>query len=568
MINAGLTIQLFDPFTDQTSFVRKATVRVSKGTPPSVVPTKLMEPHRAFCDFNVDTQSLRVEVTLTVPFPTNSLPPGATAIAPLVITQAFELREDKGDLEVAIPGDFHPRVDFRIDSSARRVLLSFDVRFIDLTALLRITKPTMFSMYDRDFGTLELEPGRIHHGCELRILELMTNKPKTWLVLIPPQAKIASRRTHNILLFFRPAFMGYKNTESLDDNAVKFTIAGHFRSEPKCAPFYWWGCDPAGQGPTFHLPNAGWERQLAVSEKPVILVEPLPHSEDFGKVTESDLKFLLAALIDALAGDATLPSGTLGKIGILGLSRGGSYMFKALEKNKLSIDEVYLFDPSERLTPVSKHTKLITDWFLKANHDQKLRMVAGYGLSEMQTLEKAVSSRSGDVSVIPKKFDFFNTPGNLYHQAVIPHGASVADEILAVPTGTSKLSTDTNIYLENYDDKEDRTTLTLKGTTIKGTYTATPIELAGIVRANWFRLKPPKRKPARTLGELNEFLSSSGIQALGKELGDGHWIRHLWASAGGTGNPKRDPAGTQGDPPDGQKFEGHLLFCLKNSGFY
>lgn len=575
-MKAALIIQVFDPFTDQASSVRNAKVEVTQGVSETAVALKQREPHLAVGELDVTEFRFPVQITVTIPLPMVSGPPvpiktgnaritGSSTVkltTDLVITQKLKLTERGGTLSLAVPTVLHPRVKAKIESGTKLVV-SVDARFIDLTLLLRGAKSNMFENYDRDFGAWELEPGNIHHGCELRILDLVTSKPRTWLVVIPPQAKAGNRGVHNLLIFFRPAFIGYQNTETVNLKAND-VLAAHFRSEPNCMPFFWWGCNPA---PSFHLPNAGWERQLTVSGKPVILVEPLPHGEDLGKVTEPNLTALLESLVAALTGDGTLPRGSLGKIGILGLSRGGNKMFECLENNKLAISEVYCFDPSDRLTPGASQTKLIADWFLKTNRNQKLRMVAGYGLKEMLDLEKGLSARNGDVSVIPKNNDFFNTPGNIYHKAVIPYGAAVTDEILAPLSGASMLSADTNIYLVDYKSDKDTTTLMLKGTAITKTLNATPIELAGIIRANWYNQEPSQRKPATTLAALNTYLSPDGISALGSELGDGHWIRHLWASAGGTGNPHKDPPGVQGNPPDGQKYEGHLLFCLKDSSF-
>src|SRR5205085_7227783 len=124
-----------------------------------------------------------------------------------------------------------------------------DLTFVDLTEALRARAPKLkqnpFENYDRDRGKkLEFNSPDIHYGCELRILELTTGKPKTWLVVIPRKAREAGRGSHNVLVFFRPGFVGYKDTASIDLLAHD-VLASHLRDPSPCSPFYWWGCNPS-----------------------------------------------------------------------------------------------------------------------------------------------------------------------------------------------------------------------------------------------------------------------------------------------------------------------------------
>jgi hypothetical protein len=275
---------------------------------------------------------------------------------------------------------------------------------------------------------------------------------------------------------------------------------------------------------------------------------------------------------------------SLGTLALLGLSFGGSGAYAALKNNGANVNELYLMDPSERIA--GNKAKLVKEWFLHgAKGRRKLRMVAGFGLKEMQDLRKEIVTsaphRAGDVSLSPSDAAFFNTPGNFYHKAVIPRGASPAAEVLDVSgsAGTptvSTLSKETGVFLARsatspgtVADPSDVIVPGKKSITRTG-LEATPIELAGIIRANWYRLAATARsKPVTTAAELSGLLDSHAIAALEpRKPADGHWIRHLWASAGGVGHPDRIPNGRQDtDPPDGKSFEGHLLFCVKDGNF-
>ena len=403
--------------------------------------------------------------------------------------------------------------------------------------------------------------------------------------MVPRAARAAGRSTLHAVVFYRPSLVGYKDTGDVPLFANR-TLSSHLRDPPRCAPFYWWGC---ARVPEWWLPDAGFEAQLDASRKPVIFVEPIWHgdvdTEGKTRATAARLNEILASLLIALWSDGSVGADresapSLGRVALLGLSFGGSGAYEALKRNGASVDELYLMDPSARIP--SDKASLVKDWFLKGAH-RKLRMVAGYGLKEMQDLQKkivaAAPRRAGDLSVSPPDAAFFNTPGNFYHKAVVPRGASPSDEILDVPSHAgastmSALSKDTGVFLASstagagaIDEPSSVVAPDTKPITQAG-LAATPIELAGIIRANWFKLNPADRKPVSSAAELKRLLSSLGIQALGMEIGDGHWIRHLWASAGGVGNPDRFPNGRQdSDPPDGKFFEGHLLFCLKEGDF-
>ncbi len=536
-MKATLKVQLFDPFTDSKFVANGTTIDVQVAplparTPLAPVLEDALRTTGAFRSYTVDCGGAGVLVTVRIRV---SVPDALKPVA----TTAFEIQQDllltddgttvgmtpersNSMKTTGVERAVHPRIHFGLGAPNQPPQIKVDLTFIDLTSALRANgrkasgsgNPDPFVSYDRNAGP-EYEP-------------------------------------------------------------------------LKCAPFYWWGCSAA---PKWWLPYAGFEGQLDASGKAIVFVIPLPHgdvdTEGKTRATAAHLRDLLASLLVALWSDGSVGADndsvpSLGRLALLGLSFGGSGAYAALKNNGASIDELYLMDPSERLAGNKK--KLVKEWFLKgAKGNRKLRMVAGYGLSEMQALRREIGAvapdRAGDLSISPPDASFFNTPGNFYHKAVIPRGALPSEEVLDVPShaGTSavsRLSRETGVFLASsvagpggIAEPSDAATAGAKPVTKTG-LAATPIELAGIVRANWFTLEAGKRKPAESSEELGYLLSSLGIQGLGEQLGDGHWIRHLWASAGGVGNPARFPNGRQDtDPPDGKLFEGHLLFCLKDGKF-
>lgn len=620
-MKATVKVQLFDPFTDSTFIVKGTTIDIQAAplparTPFTPVHEDALRTTGSLRSFTVDCGGAGVLVSVSIRI---SVPDALKPVA----TMAFEIQQDffltdDGTTVTMTPERsnsmrtnttsrvVHPRINFGASAPNQPPQINVDLTFIDLTSALRANAATknkeqnQFQFYDRNEGTAyEPNTSDIHYGCELHVLELTRGKPKTWLVVVPRAARVAGLSSLHALVFYRPSFVGYTDTGDVDLTAFN-VLASHFRDPLKCAPFYWWGC---GAAPQWNLPNAGFEGQLDASGKAIILVVPLPHgdvdTEGKTRATAARLGEILASLLVALwsngAVGADSDSGpSLGRLALLGLSRGGSGAYAALKNNAASIDELYLMDPSERIAANKK--TLVKDWFLNSTKgnpgtkgnlstksDRKLRMVAGFGLPEMQALQKEIVAtapdRAGDLSISPSDASFFNTPGNLYHRAVIPRGASPSEEILDVPShaGTpqvSKLSGETGVFLTSaaaspgaVAEPSDVATVGAKPVT-QTDLVATPIELAGIVRANWFKLAAGERKPVGSSSELRRLLSSTGIQALGTQLGDGHWIRHLWASAGGIGNPDRFPHGRQDtNSPDGKTFEGHLLFCLKDGKF-
>jgi hypothetical protein len=606
-MKATLKVQLFDPFTDSRFVANGTTIDVQVAplparTPLAPVVEDALRATGGFRSYTVDSGGAGVLVTVRIRV---SVPDALKPVA----TTAFEIQQDllltndgttvgmtpersNSMKTTGVERAVHPRIHFGLGAPNQPPQINVDLTFIDLTTALRAngrkksgsgnTDP--FVSYDRNEGPdYEPNPNDIHYGCELHVLELTRGKPKTWLVVVPRAARAAGLSSLHALVFYRPAFVAYTDTGNIDLLAVD-VLAAHLRDSLKCAPFFWWGCSAA---PKWQFPNAGFEGQLDASGKAIILVIPLPHAdvdtEGKTRATAARLRELLTSLLVALWSDGSIGADndsapSLGRLALLGLSAGGSGAYAALKNNGASVDELYLMDPSEHIAGNKK--KLVKEWFLKgAKGNRKLRMVAGYGLSEMQTLRREIVAdapdRAGDLSISPPDASFFNTPGNFYHQAVIPRGASPSEEILDVPSnaGTSavsKLSRETGVFLASpggIAEPSNVATAGAKPVTRTG-LVATPIELAGIVRANWLTLAAGKRKPAGSSEELSYLLSSSGIYALGKKLGDGHWIRHLWASAGGVGNPARFPNGRQDtEPPDGKVFEGHLLFCLKDGKF-
>ena len=610
-MKATLKVQLFDPFTDSKFVANSTTIDVQVAplparTPLTPVPEDALRTTGSFRSYTVDSGGAGVLITVRIRV---SVPDALKPVA----TTAFEIQQDllltddgatvgmtpersNSMKTTGVERAVHPRIHFGLGAPNQPPQLNIDLTFIDLTSALRANgrkksgpnNPDPFVSYDRNAGpNHEPNPSDIHYGCELHVFELTRGKPKTWLVVVPRAARASGLSSLHALVFYRPSFVGYTDTGDVNLLASDVLIA-HLRDPPKCAPFYWWGC---GTAPEWWLPYAGFEGQLDASGKAIIFVIPLPHGDvDIGgktRATAARLRDLLASLLVALWSDGSVGADndsvpSLGRLALLGLSAGGSGAYAALKNNGASIDELYLMDPSERLAGNKK--KLVKEWFLKgAKGNRKLRMVAGYGLSEMQALRREIVAdapdRAGDLSISPPDASFFNTPGNFYHQALIPRGASPSEEVLDVPShaGTSavsKLSRETGVFLASsvagpggIADPSDVATAGAKPVTKTGLM-ATPIELAGIVRANWLKLATGKRKPAGNSEELGYLLSSLGIYALGGQLGDGHWIRHLWASAGGVGNSARFPNGRQDtEPPDGKAFEGHLLFCLKDGKF-
>jgi hypothetical protein len=318
------------------------------------------------------------------------------------------------------------------------------------------------------------------------------------------------------------------------------------------------------------LNSGGFEGQLVASNKPVLLVFPIPQGEatQTRRATDHGLVTVIQSLLTALFADGSIgmdqnATPTLDLLGVSGYSAGGTPAITAFKNNADSISELYLFDPTVAL-PVDT----ISKWFKQPR--RKLRMVGGSFLTPaaMNKIKQDLladpknAARAADVSFIPQSTDFYDTPGNTYHAYMFPPGTALQLLDQSGSNPSSGLSYDTNIFVKN--SKMGEITLEvplsppLEKTLDKD---RSQIEVAGIIQSFWLTFnKKGKITNKDDFNKLIEFFYTEKTPNMSSTN-----LRHQWQVSGGIGNITRYPYGPY--DPARKAFEGHLLFCLKDSSF-
>ena len=214
-------------------------------------------------------------------------------------------------------------------------------------------------------------PPPSHWGNKLVLLEYTAGEAgaPVWMVFIPPklQGEIIRAQAHNCL-FFRPEDFQYKNTDDVQPNIER--ALRYLQDPPASDPF-----DVSDETP---YRDCGFERQIALANRPALFIYPIPLGAAFGDAsTKIDLvdsvQALLIAtgLISVIDRDSGLRSPH--KLAVAGYSHGGDAVFQLLSRTKhqAKIDELYLFDPNA----FAENMSTLVSWMELGN--KRLRMIAG-----------------------------------------------------------------------------------------------------------------------------------------------------------------------------------------------
>lgn len=462
--------------------------------------------------------------------------------------------------------NLHPRLSMTANAAGAGSLpeIRVDLMFIDFTSFIRLNHNEMFEEYDINENP-EFDQNDPHHGCELHLLEFTRGKPKSWLVILPSIIrKESTRETFHVCLFLRPASKNnYSNTGD-----VKFKneeLRRYLRDPGVVGPFF--VIAPPGGKPFWrHAPRCGFEGQLTKSGKPVILIFPMPHLADFGRLRQPGIKQLFNSLIRALWGDGNLATERhvgvgLGRIAISGFSFGGSTILETFGNNQNDVDELYLFDPTGKGI-ILQNEGNFKNWLL-AKKDHKIRMIAGNHHEDMLTVRDNLlkilpPDRQKDVLTFPENANFWegSSQNSIFAAAVFEPGKPAERfDSASVSSAQNDLSRDSGIFVNQLLENGKSIGITLQGRDNANQEVGnaslkrcTHLEAAGIIRTIW--LSQNEKGNVRDKKSFDEL-----VELIEKETASDK-LRHQWAPCGGDGDARR-----------GAAFEGYLTKCLKLGNF-
>jgi hypothetical protein len=465
--------------------------------------------------------------------------------------------------------------------------IKLDLTFIDVTSLLDREKkltdyrePAYAVNGLRDPGWDGKDESQIHHGCQLRVLQMTNGNPKCWAVVIPPGLD-GGRVRFNVLVFFQPALLTehekkHPYTSALDcSGLIAPNLPRYTRDPPAWGPYYYQERTNRSFIRRPH-PYTGFEGQLAASKKPVLLVMPYPKNDSqgrtsYGDALKADLPKVLRSLLYALwaggaIGDKQDQGVELSRLALGGFSFGGGAATAAFGANMKATSELYLMDAEGY-----PDSQSLANWLKQG--DRRLCMVGGRDLAKVLAKRSEVEKLGGkNVFVAPPNPDYYDTPGTPWHAALFLPGSepdSGPKLLSAVGEPDSELTRQSKVSIAS------KRPLTLRaqlgGKVVDRALDVTTVEASGLVRL--WQVSSDGAAPGKQAIKIEkdfDGITKSGVKVGQWDVGPGVMgdMRHQWAVGGGFGNPIRYPYGEQDEAkPDGKLFEGHLQFCLKGSGF-
>ena len=334
-------------------------------------------------------------------------------------------------------GAYHPRLEGHLANSGPGHLYYLDVdnTFLHVTPLAAVTNPKFIAPYVSAVPLPTPPAGAPPHaGAKLFLYEYTRGRPSLWAVDVPPAIKPETKTVHAVL-FLRP--IGDANVPYTNVDDASPTSLMRYLLDPVFGPFF--VVTIKGAKKFAQTQNAGFERQVAQANKPVIFVTPNHHASDYGDAANATWPKALQSLKTALWAEnhigGTVANGLdLGKKALGGFSFGGVPVFAALNAHPKLVDELYLFDAKGFDGPT------VQKWF--ALGGKRLRMVGGgFEHKAMLDLEKALNTSAATTR--PDTLDAWGTDP-LYTSAtfMVPLTDS---SVASAPAGS--LSARTGLFL-------------------------------------------------------------------------------------------------------------------------
>jgi hypothetical protein len=418
-------------------------------------------------EFDVPVRSKAVQkVVLTARIPSQA----ATATRILDVEQTFEVTRSPGKPPSVTAvggrvGGRHPRIGVPTIGSGKSavVTVDLDVRFLRVDPHVE-SHPTN--------GTFK-RFNSITRACKVYVFEMTDvtapsagGGPVTWAVVVPPVVAAAPKRSDlNVFLHFHQEITAHVDAKSgsvvhgmyTNSDEVPYGQLGLYMDANKPPGSYVVQSTPTTLQ-FAEYPAFDWDRQLKDSNKPVIVVFPLPHAHVFGRMgmlTSAALDLLRGLLTAAWAEDrvakdsATAP--TLNRLAIGGWSSGTDALkLWCLPSTLIAVDEIYAFDGKPGNLPAIADLKT----WLAGKKKRKLRMIATSYTEGAAISAKADAALKAnpDVTVRPGDFMYWYTDADYdtahHHERFSKKGAAVASATTtesgiflvgdASPTATSR----------------------------------------------------------------------------------------------------------------------------------
>ena len=315
-----------------------------------------------------------------------------------IVVSASELVFDGAEGEWEGPA--HPRCVLSSFSAGDNTLaeLELDLRFIDVTAYwdwmqserLRLEpfEAHLFMATEEDYMVPVPAPeldGHAIDGCQVRLLQYTgPDGPPVWAAVIPAAASGLSGAAINSLLFFPPA-RGAPYSDICGYNRWQLDRYLYRAPRPETPYFVdriegiWWNQA---------YPRCRFASQLTNSGKPVVLVIPAASGSDFGAARGRGAKALIGSVLTALWSGEHI--GTFireglepGRFAVGGFSYGGQVAIDCWRRNKLEIDELYLFDPNPG--KFNRYASAMASW----SEGKKVRLIGGWYLRHLRGARSA-----------------------------------------------------------------------------------------------------------------------------------------------------------------------------------
>lgn len=537
----------------------------------------------------------------------------ARGIVPVDMTETLRLQAGSPRLDFhntsgAWSGRHDPRLSFTSQTIAAdgsgTAAMALDVDFLDITATLNGAAPDPNNAQERALDQLHRQS--VSHGNRLRILRYSGGVPNLWAAYVASRVPQGATSV-GVLVFFTPLH---------DDPNVEIGDANHRTPlrylSNRQLPRHFGYVEHDGSGFTWNWnPDCRFMDQIEASEKPIVLLMPYYSASDFGGADGSGLLAMIrSALVCLYSGgpvevprpaptspapansgapgaqaddpvfeiqrflgrSATGTTMSIRRLAVAGFSAGGASATWAWERNKGSISEVYLMDPSTEHYSVTSYTAGFDAWLQGQNRDrvglissdERLCMIGGDYLGACLQVAAGVT---GNVHVRPASEDFYYTARE-YIAAFATNTTSAATaspspQLLSdVGSAVSPLSARTGIQIDRATCSGRHLSITAPG--IHGVRPTqivdhAPIELAAFVgfARGWY-----------TNGRTDPLSRSSDFSTLLHNIQHNYDEQHDPRAVGAPGGyARRHQWPSFGGEDVNNQFTGYLRICLQRSAF-
>ncbi|EYF00476.1 hypothetical protein [Chondromyces apiculatus] len=287
----------------------------------------------------------------------------------------------------------HPLVDTSAVANVRgAVLLQLRTEFVDITPFWKA-----YALHHGEYARDRTD------RVTLVVVGSTGASPLIWFACVPDACHAPLRPGISALVFFRPSNYAYSRVDEPHDafglNRYLLAPVATDEIDPAAPPPYWardqFTADP--QGSLWAWLRCGFERALASSGKPAVLLIPWPSALDFGRATSAELPVLAEGVIRLLWATQRLAKQRgaihLGRLALSGYSAGGLGLWAAFANNLERTGEVYAFDARG----TQANAGMAVKWF-NDKPSRKLRLTGGFQLTANEGIRRAIEKLGGSLA--------------------------------------------------------------------------------------------------------------------------------------------------------------------------